>query len=287
MKHDASELAQPDAEVVSADELVGRAVEPDHDLALHDFAEASTDDEDDDRLSERLRTGSGSTLARASYYLAPCLLALRGEIDARWPDRDRRSDGWIGDPSHAARTSDHNPDWSAGGVVRALDIDVDGIRVRQLLTEVIGDPRVWYVIHAHTIYSRTYDWTARAYTGTNPHTTHLHISILHSRAAEEDEAPWFGPRKRPRTRGLPVVDLSNVRAQFQRGGRQPLVGVKRIQRALNARYGARLVVDGYAGDATRRAFRRHERLIEAPQTDGIPGSFSLTELARGRFRVVK
>ena len=102
-----------------------------------------------------------------AYYLAPSLAALRSEVDARWPNRDKASDGWIGDPAHSARVSDHNPDWSSTppGVVRALDIDIDGIDVRRLLTELVGDPRVWYVIYDRKIYSRTHDWAALAYTG--------------------------------------------------------------------------------------------------------------------------
>ena len=45
---------------------------------------------------------------------------LRDQIDRRWPNRHKRSDGWIGDAAHAARKSDHNP---IDGVVFALDID--------------------------------------------------------------------------------------------------------------------------------------------------------------------
>ncbi len=222
----------------------------------------------------------------ASYYLAPSLAALRSEVDERWPERDKASDGWIGDPSHAARPSDHNPDWSAGGVVRALDIDIDGINVRRLLTELVGDPRVWYVIHNRRIYSRTYDWSARAYTGSNPHTAHVHVSLMHSRAAEETTTVWLGERKPERTRGLPRVDLSRVAAQFERGGTTSLVGVKRVQRALNARYHADLKADGHAGRRTRDAYRKHELAIAAPKIDGLPGRASLVELGRGRFRVV-
>ncbi len=32
---------------------------------------------------------------------------LREQFDDTFPDRDRRSDGWIGDPRHASRPSDH------------------------------------------------------------------------------------------------------------------------------------------------------------------------------------
>lgn len=222
----------------------------------------------------------------ASYYLAPSLAALRSEVDERWPERDRASDGWIGDPGHAARVSDHNPDWSAGGVVRALDVDADGINVRRLLTEVIGDPRVWYVIHNRRIYSRTYDWRALAYLGSNPHTMHVHISLRHSRDAERDTRVWLGDRKPRRSRGMPRVVLDNVREQFKRGGTRALPGVRHIQRALNALYEVELTVDGYAGRRTRDVYARHERAIESHKRDGIPGRQSLTRLGRGRFRVV-
>ena len=49
---------------------------------------------------------------------------LREMIDDLYPDRDRRSDGWIADARHIAKgNSDHIPD--ARGIVRGLDIDAD------------------------------------------------------------------------------------------------------------------------------------------------------------------
>lgn len=129
----------------------------------------------------------------ADWYLAPSLVALRTEINRRWPNRDKTSDGSIGDASHQARVSDHNPDWSAGGVVRAIDVDNDGIDVDLLLNVLIGDQRVRYVIWDHHIYSRTYNWAKRPYDGADPHTGHVHVSINHTKAAETDTSAWFTP----------------------------------------------------------------------------------------------
>lgn len=217
-----------------------------------------------------------------SYYLAPSLVQLRDEVNARWPNRDQRSDGWIGDASHQARPSDHNPDYGSGGVVRAIDIDDSGIDRVKLLNEVVGDPRVWYVISHGKIYSVTYGWRASAYTGSNSHHEHVHISIRHTKRAETGTARWFGPKKRTQ---LPRVDLSRVIEEFKNGAENDLRGVRLIQRALNTLAGADLVVDGYAGTKTRKAYAAWEHTIDSRNPDGIPGPESLRALGRHRFRV--
>jgi hypothetical protein len=109
---------------------------------------------------------------------------LREQIDDAFPDRDRASDGWLGDAKHAARRSDHNPS-VPDGWVRALDIDAD---LRSHKSEAFDladqlrllarfDKRISYVIFNGKIASwrRNYRW--RKYTGLNPHTTHIHVSF--------------------------------------------------------------------------------------------------------------
>ena len=49
-------------------------------------------------------------------------IQLRNQIDDDYPDRDRKSDGWIADSRHIAKgTSDHIPD-AKSGIVRAIDV---------------------------------------------------------------------------------------------------------------------------------------------------------------------
>lgn len=110
---------------------------------------------------------------------------LRSEINAKYPNRDKRSDGWIGDTAHNARKSDHNPDKQ--GWVRAIDIDSDLVKGSSkeswLLAEQIktialkGDKRISYVIHQHRIASPLKNWAWRVYKGSNPHVSHIHISF--------------------------------------------------------------------------------------------------------------
>jgi hypothetical protein len=112
---------------------------------------------------------------------------LREQFDDTFPDRDRRSDGWVGDTRHAARPSDHNPD-SKTGTVRAIDVDrdVSGAAKPDLMPDIAdqirlaakaGDRRIAYVIFAGRIASPRMGWRWRTYKGSNPHNHHLHISF--------------------------------------------------------------------------------------------------------------
>jgi hypothetical protein len=110
---------------------------------------------------------------------------LRLQIDDSYPDRDRTSDGWIGDVRHSARTSDHNPD--AKGIVRAIDIDRDlaGKKKPDLMPDLAdqirlcakSDKRISYIIFAGKIASPRLGWRWRKYSGINPHNTHCHVSF--------------------------------------------------------------------------------------------------------------
>jgi len=131
-----------------------------------------------------------------SWRLARALEELRGEVNARWPNRDRSSDGSVGDLSHQARKSDHNP--NAAGVVRAIDVDADGIPAAWLADHVrargaAGDGRLspgGYVIFNRRIASDVGGWSWRAYTGTNPHQAHVHVSATSSASGYDDSGDW-------------------------------------------------------------------------------------------------
>ena len=225
-----------------------------------------------------------------SYYVAPSLLRLTAEVNARmapptWPTVSV-GDGAIGDTSHQARPSDHNPDYSDGGVVRAVDIGIEGRNARAILNEVIGDPRVYYVIHNSKIYSRTYGWAANRYTGSNPHNHHIHVSIRDGDSFEDSQKAWFGPQRPRKTKGgMPIVYLDTLRKRFDDA--KPAAAVRRVQRALNARYKVGLKVDGRAGKQTHQAWRMHEREMGLKKPNAVPHLHSLRVLGRGRFATRK
>ena len=110
---------------------------------------------------------------------------LRLQIDDSYPDRDRTSDGWIGDSRHASRPSDHNHD--AMGIVRAVDIDRDlsGKKKPDLMPDLAdqirlaakSDKRIAYIIFDGRIASSKKAWRWRPYDGVNQHRHHCHISF--------------------------------------------------------------------------------------------------------------
>jgi hypothetical protein len=123
-----------------------------------------------------------------SWYLAPSLTVLRAEINARWPNRDRASDGTIGDAAHQASTSDHNP--NSRGSVNAIDIDEDGVDFGVIFAAIKSHPSARYVIYERRLYHRLRGWRAEPYSGSNPHDHHFHLSIDQTRTAEQDTRSW-------------------------------------------------------------------------------------------------
>ena len=122
---------------------------------------------------------------------------LREQIDDSYPDRDRKSDGWIADARHTkAGTSDHIPD-PINSIVRGLDLDAnldsradtsiylaDQIR----LCAKNGDKRIAYVIFKGRIASSKKNFAWRSYSGFSRHDHHIHISFTKE---GDQNGSWF------------------------------------------------------------------------------------------------
>lgn len=182
-----------------------------------------------------------------SWHLAPALDQLRAEVNALWPSRSKASDGTIGDAAHSSRTSDHNP--NARRSVNAIDITASGIDTGKLINAAKAHPSVRYIIHRGQIMNRDIgNFAARRYTGSNPHNTHVHISIYQSATAEQRRQSWGlanakgggtsggGSTYTTVTGSTPLVKL------YHKG--EP---VRRIQAAVGVK------VDGYYGPDTANA----------------------------------
>lgn len=145
----------------------------------------------------------------ATWVLVPCLVSLRDEFNALSPGRDKASDGSIGDQAHAGSSSDHNADETGStpsedsdsrNEVHAIDVDKDlrrsGWTMERAVKIIIArhrtgkDDRLQNIIYNREIWSRSWGWTARGYTGSNPHDKHAHFSARYTTAQEADTSPW-------------------------------------------------------------------------------------------------
>lgn len=151
----------------------------------------------------------------AAWVCIPCLLTLRAEFNAVSPTRDKGADGTIGDSAHTS-TSDHTPDEDSDYLrdhdadskneVHALDIDSSGPwptktwfndaieKIRREEKRRWLDPndkcRLKYIIWNRRIASQSSDFEWRAYSGSDPHTNHVHFSGRYETVCENDTRPW-------------------------------------------------------------------------------------------------
>src|SRR3990167_9467004 len=142
-------------------------------------------------------------MATNSWRVAKSLDKLRKQVNALAPGRSKASDGTIGDLRHAATKSDHNPldhdhNPNTAGVVLALDLTHDpagGCDAGKIADSLVGsrDDRIAYIIWNKRIISSTVSpWKWRPYNGSNPHTKHVHISVVHDERRFDDDRPWAG-----------------------------------------------------------------------------------------------
>jgi hypothetical protein len=140
------------------------------------------------------------------WTLTKGLQNLINQVNARWPDRDKSTDGTVGDANHASGTSGHNPDdspydnaeWDGDAdnrsEVRAWDMDADlrepGTTTQQLVDHIRHLPNVGsvlrYIIFDRKIYHSSVGFAPEAYTGPSPHTGHVHFSGARSQASDEN-----------------------------------------------------------------------------------------------------
>ena len=124
--------------------------------------------------------------AHTTANIAPAILKLRAQINTAYPHRDKSSDGiW---PSAAHSAANPSSDHEAGN---ALDIDNDlaagvDVGVISIALAVSRDARLKYIIHDGRIWDAAHGW--HAYSGSNPHKTHMHVSVREDR--RNLTAPW-------------------------------------------------------------------------------------------------
>jgi len=135
----------------------------------------------------------------------PAAIAVLRQATAIAPKRMKASDGLLPSAAHlkASPTSDHN----TGLAVDLTHDPKNGIDCELIFEKLKEDERVAYLIFNKKIWSRQRRKEGnRKYSGSNPHTKHLHISINDSHA--NDTSPWFWWLNQPKV-------LNQVKAKLQ------------------------------------------------------------------------
>jgi hypothetical protein len=150
-----------------------------------------------------------------AWVLIPAAKSLFAEFNTLSPNRDKASDGAVGDLSHQQSTSDHNPDETGStgsssdsdkiNEVHAIDVDKDLKHptktmewcVQTILTRCRSgaEKRLKYVIYNRRIWAASSGWKQAAYSGVNPHDHHAHFSFRYGSGAtqanpENITSPW-------------------------------------------------------------------------------------------------
>jgi hypothetical protein len=147
----------------------------------------------------------------AFVRVAGAAQSILTQASRAWPNRSTASDGTLGDASHSARESDHNPD--GNGIVHAADLTHDpahGVdahawaEATRKRVKAGQERRVTYQISNRRIYSENSGWNWIPYSGSNPHEHHVHTSVTDG-ALQDSTAPWFVPAG-----GLSVADIGDL-----------------------------------------------------------------------------
>lgn len=201
------------------------------------------------------------------WFLCKALQKFKNKLNAEFPDRDRKSDGTIGDSAHSARRSSHNPD--KRGAVRAIDIthnEEQGINCHSLLAALLASPdrRLWYVIFNGQIYNRKNNFAPAKYTGVNAHKHHLHVSVSDDPALYDDEADWNLSFEKPNH--TPAATNYNLK-KGDKGG-----AVRALQtRLAQEDFLMFSDVDGSFGNKTRNAVMAFQA-AHGLRVDGLVGN---------------
>lgn len=162
--------------------------------------------------------------AHTNANIAPAISILRVQVNEMFPHRSKKSDGiW---PSATHTKANPNSDHEAGN---AFDITADlgdGHKVQELVDILVAqkDSRLSYVIHNGHIWSRTYDFKKRTYTGSNPHKTHAHISVIEKKRGSSREWKLVEPISTTKTSEDKVYARVNVNTILRMRAKPSIAG---------------------------------------------------------------
>lgn len=172
------------------------------------------------------------------WVVTPGMKTVTGAFNRAFPNRDKTSDGTIGDLAHQNESaSSHNPDitgraeWKDGdnkNEVRADDIDSDlrdqsgyGITMEMVIQYLVTMGRagklakyIRYMIYNERIWSASDNWVTRKYTGASQHKEHAHFTGAFTQFADENTANVYNLEE---LMALSAADKTWITAQIKAG----------------------------------------------------------------------
>ena len=140
----------------------------------------------------------------------PAALAVLRQATALKPLRKKASDGLL--PSAAHRKASPNSDHNTGLAVDLTHDPKHGIDCEEIFEKLKEDKRVKYLIFKEKIWSKEKSKLGnRRYTGSNPHNSHLHISIESTMGT--DTSPWFWWLNQPKITNQVVAKVLPIPAK--------------------------------------------------------------------------
>ena len=137
---------------------------------------------------------------------SPAAIAVLRQATALFPKRKKLSDGLL--PSLAHRKASPNSDHNTGLAVDLTHDPKNGIDCAVIFEKLKEDERVDYLIYNKKIWSRARRKEGnRKYSGSNPHTKHLHISI--NATHRSDTSPWFWWVNQPKVLNQVLANLTH------------------------------------------------------------------------------
>lgn len=239
-----------------------------------------------------------------AWQVVPSLLEVKEQLDKRFPKRDKKSDGTIGNLAHQNSPSSHNPDKTgkpehrdgdSKDEVRARDIDkdlnaTDGVvmeDVVQLWVKLARAGVLWwirYIIYNGRIWHTSDGFKTRTYTGSNKHTEHVHVTTDFTQKADEVTGTnWhLNDLKKP-TPPKPKPPTTNVVKKGANG--QVVTHIQHFFRrvfpayrlSVSVKRGQVITVDGDFGAQTEawvKEFQKRSGL----KSDGIVGPKTLAKM---------
>lgn len=257
-----------------------------------------------------------------SWVVVPNLDEGRDQLNQRFPNRDKTTDGSIGNKAHQGQASSHNPDESgkpehydpdSKNEVRARDFDADlgdpNVTAEQVVQHIIKYARAgvfwWirYVIYNGRIWHKRDNFLTHVYTGSNKHTGHFHITSDFTNDADEIRGTdWrfneVGFATVPQGNwGVEQLVVDGIPGPKTITRWQQLVGTKPdgviskpkssliywVQKYLRDRVDHRLVTDGIPGPNTWRALQRYLGAPLSGQFDSTTVKALQRRLNTGKF----